>query len=372
MRPTGETGVQTHFNGFLRTLERRNVLATCITPFSSPRALIYPVFGMRRLVDPVSGSLSVWWYRRWHGRFLRYALARELKRERGPVVVYAQCPVSASAALKARRSGDQRVVMVVHFNESQADEWADKGRLGRRGFLYRRIRAFEEAVLPRLDGIVYVSDFMRRELEARIPELRSVRSSVIPNFVDLPARREVVTTRGDLVSVGTLEPRKNQAYLLDILSAAAQMGRRYTLDVVGDGPDRPALERRARELGIAEHVRFLGFRTDASEFVSGHRLFCHTARQENFPISVLEAMAHGISVAASPVGGIPEMFRDGVEGVFWPLDAPFEAAEILVRHLENRAALASAGTAARERVAEHFTSDIVGERLGDFLFDASF
>lgn len=366
MRPTGDTGVQTHINSFLSFLRRRDNRAVCVTPFSAPTALVYPVFALRRLVDPVSGTLSVWWYRHWHGRFLRVALARALAREDGPVVIYAQCPVSAAAALRARRSREQRIVMAVHFNVSQADEWVSKGRLRADSRSFRNITRFEARILPRLDGVVYVSRFIREELESRIPALRSLHASVIPNFVELPAISDH-PNKGDLVTVGTLEPRKNQAYLFSILSAAARAGYHYTLTIVGDGPDRSALTLLAQRLGLESKVRMLGFRSDAADLIASHRLYCHVARQESFGLVIAEAMACGIPVVACPVGGTTEVFRPGIDGFVWPLDAPEEAARILIDHMSDETRLARMGSAGRQRVAEYFSTDVVAPYLLRFL-----
>jgi glycosyltransferase involved in cell wall biosynthesis len=367
MRPTGETGVQTHFNGLLRYLERHEARASRVTPFSAPGILVYPVFGARRVIDPLSGPLSVWWYRRWHASFLRLALSRELAKAGSSTVVYAQCPVSAAVALEARRVRDQRVIMAVHFNVSQADEWADKGRIRTGGRLHRSITAFEERVLPRLDGIVYVSKFMRDVLEARVPAVRRVRSAVIPNFVDVPTSTARPQMKGDLVSVGTLEPRKNQAYLLEILSAARRLGHTYTLTLVGDGPDRHALERRAHQLEIGDQVRFLGFRPDAARLIGEYRAYCHAARIENFGLALLEAMASGRPVFTTPSGGTSEVLRDGIEGVFLPFEAPQEAAGTLVSCMEDLPRLECMGAAGRARATEHFSADAVVPQLLDFL-----
>ena len=130
----GETGVQTHMGVFREYLEGKGREVRILTPFSSPRTLVYPVFAVRRLIDPVSGPLSVWWYRYWHYRFLRLALSRELGDGR-PKIVYAQCPLSAKAAMEARSCPEQRIVMAVHLNLSQALEWAEKGKIREKGFL---------------------------------------------------------------------------------------------------------------------------------------------------------------------------------------------------------------------------------------------
>ena len=101
--------------------------------------------------------------------------------------------------------------------------------------------------------------------------------------------------------------------------------RNYSLDVIGDGPLRHALTHRAEDLGIAGNVRFLGARDDVRAQLPGHRLYVHSARREAFGICLIEAMAAGLPVLATPVGGIPEVLDGGRAGALWPLDDPAEA-----------------------------------------------
>lgn len=363
----GETGVQSHFNSFRVFLERSGYDVLTVTPFRISPVFVYPVFAARRIIDLLSGAASVWWYRYWHYFFLRLALRRALSDGR-TAVIYAQCPLSAKAALEARRSAHPPVVLAVHFNVSQADEWVQKGRLKTDGRLYRAIRGIEARVLPKLDGLVYVSRFMQAQLEQRIPTLREVRAAVIPNFHE----RETVTRpgaeiAGDLISIGTLEPRKNQRYLLNVLAHAARQGKRYTLTLVGDGPERTALERLARDLGIADLIQFAGFRPNAARLLPGHRVYVHGAVMETFGIVLAEAMGAGLPVMAPPVGGIPEVFRDGVEGRYWPLDDAAEGARRLVDLLEDRDLYLRMSAAAVHRFNEHYEMTKVAGRLRDFL-----
>ena len=114
--------------------------------------------------------------------FLRQALRRRLAAA-GDCVVYAQCPLSARAALRARRGPHQRVVMAVHFRISQADEWADKGEISHDGVVFRGIRRLERQVIPRADGLVYVSRWARNALLQWLPQAAAVPDAVIDNFV---------------------------------------------------------------------------------------------------------------------------------------------------------------------------------------------
>jgi glycosyltransferase involved in cell wall biosynthesis len=371
LRPDGPTGVQTHVNAFIRYAARRRRPATLVTPFSSSRAVFYPLLAVRRPLERLSGSLGVQWYRYWHRVILQRALARVLERHDRPVVIYAQCPVSADAALRARGDRKHVVVMAVHFNVSQADEWCEKGMITADGSTYRRIVEHERRVLPQLDGIVYMSLFMQEQANERAPALRRVRSSVVPNFVSAQSPGAPLDPTTDLLCVGTLEPRKNQLYLLEILSEAEKLGHAYELTLIGDGPDRSLLERASRRLGIASRVHFRGFQPDAQSAMRSHRAVCLVSQIENFPLVLLEAMGLGVPVISTKVGGIPEMLTEGQEGVFWPLDDPVEAARILIRLLEDDDRLAAMGKAGRERVASYFTADRAGEQLLDFLSESA-
>ena len=370
MRPEGDTGVQTHFRAFAAWLKGQGVACQLATPYDSPSWQVYPVFALRRLIDPVHKAFSVFWYRHWHRFFLQRAL-RDMLADRRHRVVYAQCPLSADAALRARAVPEQRVVMVVHFNLSQADEWAGKGMIHADGGLFRAIRRFETEVLPQLDGLVFVSAFMRRELLARIPALAEVPYRVIPNFLADPRPDPMVRAEADLICIGTLEARKNQGYAIEIVAAAKAMGRQISLTLVGDGPDRANLEALARSLAVDGSVRFAGFVSQAATLIGAHKACLHVARMESFGFVLIEAQSRGRPAFAPAVGGIPEVFEDGLEGRTIPLDQPDVAARCILQWLDDDAAMARAGLAARRRFESCFEAGRVAAELHGFLAGAS-
>ena len=122
------------------------------------------------------------------------------------------------------------------------------------------------------------------------------------------------------------------------------------------------LEELATKLGLREQVTFAGYVQDASELIAGHRAFVHAARAENFGIVFLEAMQHGVPPLSGAVGGIPEIFDDGVEGRFWPLDDPRRASAILIEVLESESRHAAMSAAARRRYQRDFSPDVLGPR----------
>ena len=294
------------------------------------------------------------WYRHWHEVFLRNALRKTLAQV-GACIVYAQGPLEALAALRARRGPHQRVVMAVHFRGSQADEHAEPGReIERGGFAYRSIRRLERDVILQLDGLVYVSRWAQDALLSWLPEAARVPSVIIGNFVSSVPAESRETPLQDLVTTGRIDLQKNHRYLLEVLGEAKRAGRSFTLDVFGEGPLRHDLEQQASSLGLTEQVRFRGFCRDVRDFLPNYRAYVHASYKEVSPFAIIEAMAAGLPVLAARIGGIPELFDDGVEGRFWSLDDPAEAAATLIELLDSEPARATAGKAAYDRFRREF------------------
>lgn len=366
LRREGPSGVQTHLGEFERYLRGRELPVSLVTAFSAAGVMGWGAFGLRRMVEPLSGAAGVLWYGWSHRVFLERGLRRALG-SLGPAIVYCQCPVSAAAALGARRGPEQRVVLAVHFLVSQADEWVVKHKIVREGRAFRTIRELERQVVREVDGVVFVSDAARSALW--LGEVPGVPTVTIPNFVAMPRALPGMPKKADLVTVGSLEAHKNHTFLLETLAAAARSGHRYTLDIVGDGPERRSLARRSHALGLDEQVRLLGAVPRAARLLPGYRAYVHAATREALPLAVIEAMAAGLPVLAAPVGGIPQLFDDPAEGRFWPLDDPCAAAELLVALLSDESVRADAGAAARRRACAQFDAAVVGDALHRFLVD---
>lgn len=372
MRRQGTTGVQTHMRAFAQQLARTGHACEVVTPFDGPPWLLYPLLALRRLIEKISPAAGVWLYRSGHALLLRLALRRALLRHPDSVI-YAQCPVSADVALRSRTLAQQTITMVVHFNLSQADEWVDKGAVRADGRLYRAMRRFESDVLPRVDALVFVSAFAERMLLQRMPALAVVRREVIPNFLVDPGEPSPLSrATSDLIAIGTLEPRKNQRYLLDIVAAARDAGRCLTLTIAGDGPDRTTLVEWVQTLGITDRVTFAGYVKDAARLFASHRACVHVATMENFSVTLVEACAAGRAVLAAATGGTAEAFDDGVEGRALPLNDARRAAQIIGEALDAQNELERMGTAARRRFLASYEAAAVVDRLHRFIAGGSY
>ena len=366
LREEGRTGVHTHVRQLRGYLAGRGAPAAIVTPFSWSAPLAVPVFGLRYPVALCNKPAGVAWYRPWHSVFLTRALRRSLA-QTDECVIYAQDPLAARAALRARQGPHQRVALAVHFRISQSDEWADKHQLERGDAVYRAIRRVEREVLPAVDGIVFVSEWARDALVRWCPEVDAVPYAVITNFVkahDAPPPGERLA---DLVTIGHLEPVKNHRYLLDILAEARRRGRAVSLDIFGEGPLRRELVEQIRSLRLQDQVRLRGFRTDVRELLPRYQAYAHTSYSESSSLAIIESMAAGLPILAAAIGPIAELCDDGVEARFWPLDDPGRAAAIMLELLDDDRARRAASEAATDRFRRDFDAEIVAPRLRSFL-----
>ena len=126
--------------------------------------------------------------------------------------------------------------------------------------------------------------------------------------------------------------------------------------LVGDGPERANLERQARDLGVADRVRFAGFQSDPEPYYSVMDLFILSSRSEGLSISLLEAMARGVPVAVTDVGANRDVIADGQCGVVLPDDDRCWAA-ILTSISQKPGNLLTKVNAAQKRVREHYSLD---------------
>jgi glycosyltransferase involved in cell wall biosynthesis len=157
-----------------------------------------------------------------------------------------------------------------------------------------------------------------------------------------------------VTTVGRLTAIKQHTLFLDMAARIAPLSPRCVFLIVGDGELRPALEARARELRIADRVRFLGWRGDLHTVYAASDVFVLTSRNEGTPVALIEAMAAGLASVSTDVGGVRDVVTGPDLGVLVPF-ADVDALAAAVNALADAPARRSAmGRAARASVRERF------------------
>lgn len=206
----------------------------------------------------------------------------------------------------------------------------------------------------------YLADYTVNEMNVR----RSIR--VIPNTVDTerfrpggdPATRIRYAHPDEklLVHVSNFRPVKRVEDVIRTFARVSQtVGARLLM--IGDGPDRPRAFELASELGVSGRVSFLGSFPRVEDILSVADLFLLPSEKESFGLSALEAMACGVPVIASDIGGIPEVVTHGETGYLLPLGASDAMADAAIDLLTDPEHHATFSAAARRRAVEVFGED---------------
>jgi N-acetyl-alpha-D-glucosaminyl L-malate synthase BshA len=241
---------------------------------------------------------------------------------------------------------------------------------------YSEIVAFS---IQQSDGVTTVSESLKADTYRELGISRDIR--VIPNFLDCSAyrRRDVSSLRAKLapggekllIHVSNMRPVKRVPIVVDVF-ARVRLQVAAKLLIVGDGPDLGEASRLARALDVADDVELLGEQDQVVPLLSAADAFLLPSAQESFGLAALEAMACGVPVVASRVGGLPEVVEHGVTGFLHDRDDLQGMAESIVRIFEDGALhermAAAAAHSARSRFCdekivplyEAFYQEIIG------------
>jgi len=230
---------------------------------------------------------------------------------------------------------------------------------------YSRIVAFS---IEQSDAVTAVSNSLRASTYAELGVTREI--AVIPNFLDLAIHRRRPRpdlrkhfTGGDdnvkiLIHVSNFRPVKRTEVVIDLFDRIrAEVPARLLL--VGDGPDLPIAQRRARTLKIENLVHAIGAQEEVVPLLSIADLFLLPSAQESFGLAALEAMACEVPVIASEVGGLPEVIQHGVTGFLHPLDDEDGMVASAIALLKDPARHQAVAQAACRRVREQFSVERV-------------
>lgn len=278
----------------------------------------------------------------------RRRLARHVVQS-GADVVHAH--LFHAAALVASVGATVPTVLTHHHGSLMVDQQRHASRL------------VDRYVGRRFDRVVAVSQAVATFLHDAYGYPRSLVEVISNGWVGQPQepRRE---PSADFLVVGRFRPEKGHSVLLHAFAAVREHAPDATLRLVGDGPQRPDLERLSRDLGLAGSVEFTGALSDVWPQYADARIALVPSLTEPQGIVVLEAMAAGRPVIASRVGGIPEMVKDGRTGRLVPPGDSDALARTMLELHRDSALRERLGSTARQ-AAEEWRMERTVERYHD-------
>lgn len=238
----------------------------------------------------------------------------------------------------------------------------------------RAFLAIERALARRTQRILTVSDHVRDELLA-LGIGRPGNTTVVPLGLDLDPFARADAHRGELRRelgvaadtplvgiVARLVPIKAHEVFLAAAARIAERVPACRFVVVGDGERRAELEDLAARSGLAERVRFLGWRADLARIHADLDVAVLTSRNEGSPVALIEAMAAGLPVVSTSVGGVPDLVSEGVHGHLVAMDDAAALADATIGLLADPARRRALGSAGRTRVlARHGADRLVND-----------
>jgi glycosyltransferase involved in cell wall biosynthesis len=229
-------------------------------------------------------------------------------------------------------------------------------------------------LLERRDRVVGVGQAVRRALinNEGIP---AQRIGVIYNGIEMSrnghygqhrdaVRRELGLNREDfvVVHVARLDYLKDHHTALRTLRRAIAQRPNVKLLLVGEGPEQPAIEQQIDKDKLAANVRLLGLRHDVKELLRASDLFLLTSISEGIPLTILEAMAAGLPVVATAVGGVPEIVINGETGLLAPAHNDDGLAAHILCLADDPQLCRQMGHSGQERAREYFSEDHMHHR----------
>ncbi|RJS80711.1 glycosyltransferase family 4 protein [Methanophagales archaeon] len=193
--------------------------------------------------------------------------------------------------------------------------------------VYKATKLFKitigEFVLRNSDVVIALTGDMKREIQ----KIYGREVFVIPNGIDLEKfnnlskenvrkKLKIANEEEIIVFVGTLRSVKGIKYLIEAMKIIIQKNIDTRLMLVGDGEDRESLEKHVKELDLEKYVSFVGKvpNEKVPEYMVASDVFVLPSVSEGFPVTILEAMASGLPIVATKVGGLPEIIKDGENG----------------------------------------------------------
>src|SRR3954471_5045844 len=288
-------------------------------------------------------------------------LARLIRRERPDILHTHTAKAGTVGRVAALLAGRRRPAIVVHTFHGHVL----RGYFG--PFRSRLFRLLERWLASQSTALIAVSPQVRDDLVA-LGVAPKERFAVIRLGIELDERvagtengrresRRYLGIPGDRFAVGWIGRMTPVKRTDDVLVAFKQLrddGVDAVLCMVGDGPDRADLERRAHELGIVRDTVFLGYQEDVAQYYAAFDALVLPSSNEGTPVSAIEALAAGRPVVATRVGGVPDVVQEGEDGFLVEPGAIGDLADRLAQLARDPQLRERMGRAGRDRVMSRY------------------
>jgi len=240
-----------------------------------------------------------------------------------PDIVHAQSLISGMPALLSNRLLKIPYVIYGRGSDVYLPDW------------FTKLTA--KGILKNASAVIALTEHMKDAMQA----IYSRDVIIVPNGINLNEIAEREAEGGNpgkkILFVGRLHPVKGVQYLLGAMSIVHQELPEAKLILVGDGEEREYLESLTDSLGIRECVEFAGRvpHERVQDYMNLAEVFVLPSLSEGFPVTILEAMACGLPIVATRVGGVPDIIEDGANGYLINTKNPEQIAEALLRVLQD-------------------------------------
>ena len=197
------------------------------------------------------------------------------------------------------------------------------------------------------------------------------RVSVIHNGIEVPEIETKNKANNHFVigSCGRLFPVKDYPLMIDIAKETIKRSKDIIFQLAGDGPERKKLEALVKKYDLCQFFVFKGNLDDMTEFYRGLDLYLNTSIHEGIPMSILEAMAHGLPVIAPRVGGIKEILDEGRNGFLVSDRDPNVFAEKCLLLKNNRSLYGKMSFEARHKIVQNFSAEVMARKYYDLYHE---
>ena len=297
------------------------------------------------------------------GPFYAWRLARSFDRAPDRMIWWAMDFSFGAAAAGILKIFYQKISLIFTIQYGYGDERVAKGRFGLMNLAFRLI-------LLQSDYITAISHYLLN-LCGQYGYIGE--EAVIHNGVDLEKfseeRRENKKISNTIITVSRLVPKNGVDVLIKTIAELKRDISYIKLHIIGDGPERKNLERMAYGLGLKADIKFFGevFYDDLPKHFAEADVFARPSRSEGMGNSFVEALAAGLPIVGTPVGGILDIIKDGETGLFAKVNDPKDLAEKIKILLADKKLVRKIVENGRKMVEERFSWDKIAQNYADIF-----